>query len=221
MDLYEIEGYTQIATMAASGDPNTYRNACLVLRVKNSALMTEREVHHYAREIILNEGKLGDFFGELYDKALGCITQAKDFLFSRGAKTLLDKVKHDLPKLRSEARQVELTMEGVPSISKEDSQEIQRRIFQRMPSAPTDVIAKLQKELGSLKEHRDDDSFSWTVFYHKWALLFSLYLMAIFLTGGSAFGLVLPGLSKAYLPALVVMIDDLLYQLGAAKFVAP
>lgn len=221
MNLYEIEGYTQIATMIASGDPNTYRNACLVLRTQNSALMTEREVHHYVRHIILNEGKVGDFFGKLYDKALGCITQAKAFLFSRGAKTLLDKVRQDFPKLQSEARQVELTMEGVPVISIEDSKEIQRRIFQRMPAAPMEVITKLQKELGALKEHRDDNSFSWTVFYHKWALLFSLYLMAIFLTGGSAFGLVLPGLSKAYLPALVVMIDDLLYQLGAAEFVAP
>lgn len=221
MDLYEIEGYTQIASLLAARESASYKNVCLILRTKNAALMTEQEVHYYAREIILNEGKLGDLFGKLYDKALNYITNAKRFLFSQGAKPLLNKVRNDLPKFKAEAREVELTMEGVPSISQEDSREIQRRLLQKMPTTPTDIVDKLQKELGQIKEHRDDGDFSWSVFYHKWALLFLLYAIAVFLTGGSALGIAVPGISKMYLPALVVMIDDLLYQLGAAEFVAP
>jgi hypothetical protein len=219
MNLYALDCYTELVETLKKARVGSYHDAYLILRSKYSAAMTEKEMHKSLRGIQMNESKLFDFLQALYQAAASWVGKARDYFLGHLPTDLVRKVEKDMDKLREKAREVELTMEA-PQMTPEDIQELERRIKEQIPPPTEEELAQVQK---ALKEgHRaDDESMSWTEWRHKWFTLFLAYTIAMSLAGFSVFGLTIGKFSLIYLPALVLMLDDLLYQLGHHKYVAP
>lgn len=222
MNIYEIPGYNEVReALLTPGRADGHHLAYLKLRSLHGSALTEREMHGLVRQISISEGKVSDFLRNLLDYLSSWTSKITSLFRSASPGALLKKVEKDLPRLKQKAREVEMTMD-TPDLSQEDVQEVTRRMIERLPDPSGSDVEHLRKSLGNLQEHRADDaSMSWTAFYHKWTVLYLVYALAMGLVGVNVLTLGLIKISLSLLPPLVLMIDDLLYQLGTKEFVAP
>lgn len=228
IDLYDLPGYRAVADTLYARHPKAYESAYLRLRNECGSFLNEKELRSVLRKIQIHEGKIRDFLSAAWngvkDFAKGVVIK----LMGIKPEDLLREIKNNRAKLAQKAQEARFAL-GDLDLKVADAHEVYRRMYDAIPPPPDRLVKKFVKviepeNLQVRESMREEDVLSFTSFFQKWVLLYIFYGVAKYLAGMSGIftgGAALLGFSLIQLPFLLLMIDDLMYQIGGSEYVAP